>query len=248
MFIIGTISTLKFYGPSDKRQELEPALIWATPGQRGFTNKPSPNLSKPVPANSQPSSTQSPTLSLPKINPADAIIRAELIRKQKELVRQEEIALQQTLSSPQNSQQRNNSSQVIARAEEIRQRREALHKQQEALRQQQLEAARYQQQYSQQEALRKQEEALQKAAELKQVLNGLEKIDDESRRGSLLNSLCSTEDVLTMPAHENPPGIKSGQLTVDLLKHQVSTTLMRIWFFEKFINHPMSASSSKMVY
>jgi SWI/SNF-related matrix-associated actin-dependent regulator of chromatin subfamily A3 len=31
-----------------------------------------------------------------------------------------------------------------------------------------------------------QQEALQKAAELKQMLNGLEKVDDEGRRGSLL--------------------------------------------------------------
>jgi hypothetical protein len=31
-----------------------------------------------------------------------------------------------------------------------------------------------------------QQEALQKAAELKQMLNGLEKVDDEGRRSSLL--------------------------------------------------------------
>lgn len=69
---------------------------------------------------------------------------------------------------------------------------------------------------------RKQQEALQKAAELRQMLNNLEKVDDESRRSSLLDTLCSTDDVLSLPVYPNPPGLKNGDLTVDLLKHQVS--------------------------
>ncbi|KAG5635503.1 hypothetical protein H0H81_011022 [Sphagnurus paluster] len=71
-----------------------------------------------------------------------------------------------------------------------------------------------------QEALLKQQEALQKAAELRQMLSTLEKVDDEGRRSSLLDTLCSTDDVLNLPLHPNPPGIKNGDLTVDLLKHQ----------------------------
>jgi len=70
------------------------------------------------------------------------------------------------------------------------------------------------------EAARKQQEALQKAAELRQTLNSLEKVDDEGRRASLLDTLCATEDVLSMPVYATPPGISSGELTVDLMKHQ----------------------------
>lgn len=75
--------------------------------------------------------------------------------------------------------------------------------------------------HAQQEAARKQQEALQKAAELRQMLSTLEKVDDEGRRGSLLDTLCSTDDILNLPLHPNPPGIKNGDLKVDLLKHQV---------------------------
>jgi hypothetical protein len=71
------------------------------------------------------------------------------------------------------------------------------------------------------EAIRKQQESLQKAAELKSMLNNLEKVDDEGRRESLLDTLCSTDDILNLPLHPNPPGTKNGQLVIDLLKHQV---------------------------
>jgi SWI/SNF-related matrix-associated actin-dependent regulator of chromatin subfamily A3 len=71
------------------------------------------------------------------------------------------------------------------------------------------------------EAVRKQQEALQKAAELKQMLSNLEKVDDEGRRTSLLDSLCSTGDILNLSVHPDPPGTKNGNLVVDLLKHQV---------------------------
>jgi SWI/SNF-related matrix-associated actin-dependent regulator of chromatin subfamily A3 len=73
----------------------------------------------------------------------------------------------------------------------------------------------------QQEAARKQQEALQKAAEIRQMLSTLEKVDDEGRRSSLLDTLCSTDDILNLPLHPNPPGLKNGDLKVDLLKHQV---------------------------
>jgi SWI/SNF-related matrix-associated actin-dependent regulator of chromatin subfamily A3 len=71
------------------------------------------------------------------------------------------------------------------------------------------------------EALRKQQEAFARAAELRQMLSNLEKVDDEGRRSSLLDTMCSTEDVLGLPEHPNPPGIASGELRVDLLRHQV---------------------------
>jgi SWI/SNF-related matrix-associated actin-dependent regulator of chromatin subfamily A3 len=71
------------------------------------------------------------------------------------------------------------------------------------------------------EALRKQQEEFARAAELRQMLSNLEKVDDEGRRSSLLDTLCSTEDILNLPEHPNPPGIASGELRVDLLRHQV---------------------------
>jgi SWI/SNF-related matrix-associated actin-dependent regulator of chromatin subfamily A3 len=75
---------------------------------------------------------------------------------------------------------------------------------------------------AQKNAVRKQQEAIQKAVELRQMLNNLEKVDDESRRSSLLDTLCSTDDILNLPVHPDPPGIKNGDLKVDLLKHQVN--------------------------
>ena len=71
------------------------------------------------------------------------------------------------------------------------------------------------------DALRKQQEAFARAAELRQMLSSLEKVNDEGRRSSLLDTMCSTEDVLGLPEHPNPPGIASGELRVDLLRHQV---------------------------
>jgi len=71
------------------------------------------------------------------------------------------------------------------------------------------------------EALRKQQEEFVRNAELRQILANLEQVNDEGRRTSLLDTLCSTEDVLNLPEHPNPPGIASGELRVDLLKHQV---------------------------
>ncbi|KAF8967874.1 SNF2 family N-terminal domain-containing protein [Flammula alnicola] len=148
--------TLKFYGPSDKRSELEPSLIWATPGQRGFTTT---NASSRGSSSALASGRTGSMAPIPMPTPSS-------------------------------------SSQRPANAAQTAAQREAIHKQQEAL---------------------------QKAAELRQMLNNLEKVDDESRRGSLLDTLCSTEDVLNMPLQANPPGIASGELSVDLLKHQNPT-------------------------
>jgi SWI/SNF-related matrix-associated actin-dependent regulator of chromatin subfamily A3 len=78
------------------------------------------------------------------------------------------------------------------------------------------------------EALRKQQEEFARAVELRQTLSNLEKVDDESRRSSLLDTLCSTEDVLGLPEHPNPPGIASGELRVDLLRHQVCDYLVLV--------------------
>lgn len=64
-------------------------------------------------------------------------------------------------------------------------------------------------------------EGMKKAAELRQILDGLEKVNDEGRRASLLDQLLSADDVLMLPEHPNPPGIDAGNLAVNLLKHQV---------------------------
>ena len=144
-------STLNIYGASDKRRELEPLLIWATPSQRGF---PSTAASSSRTAASASTSAR-----------IGGIAQA----------------------APSSSQRRPNVSQTPAQIE----------------------------------AVRKQLEALQKAAELRQMLSNLEKVDDEGRRSSMLDTLCSVDDVLNLPLHPNPPGILSGELTVNLLKHQV---------------------------
>lgn len=72
----------------------------------------------------------------------------------------------------------------------------------------------------QDEVTKKQQEALHKAKELAQILGTLEKVDDDSRRTSLLDTLCAADDILNLPAHPDPPGVASGDLVVDLLKHQ----------------------------
>jgi SWI/SNF-related matrix-associated actin-dependent regulator of chromatin subfamily A3 len=142
-------STLNIYGASDKRRELEPLLIWATPGQRGFP---------PTTASSRAAASAASTR-------IGGIAQA----------------------APSSSQRRSNASQTPAQIE----------------------------------AIRKQLEASQKATELRQMLSNLEKVDDEGRRSSMLDTLCSVEDILNLPLHPSPPGILSGELTVDLLKHQV---------------------------
>ncbi|VDB95911.1 unnamed protein product [Peniophora sp. CBMAI 1063] len=70
------------------------------------------------------------------------------------------------------------------------------------------------------EELMKKQEQFAKAAELRDILNNLEKVNDEGRRSSLLDQLCSSDDILKLPEFPNPPGKASGEFTVDLLKHQ----------------------------
>lgn len=142
---------LKIYGSPNRRQELEPKLIWATPGQRGFSS-----------ANARASS--SVAASSPLAGPSSA-------------------------AGP-STQRRANPAQSAAQSA------------------------------AQLEATRKRQEALQKAADLKKMLNSLEQVDDEARRSSLLDQLLSTDDILNLPVHPNPPGVGNG-LVVDLLKHQV---------------------------
>jgi SWI/SNF-related matrix-associated actin-dependent regulator of chromatin subfamily A3 len=78
------------------------------------------------------------------------------------------------------------------------------------------------QQVVQRAAYEKQRDALRRAAELKAMLSSLEKVDDEGRRASLLDTLCGQEldDILGLPEHPSPPGKTNGELKVDLLKHQ----------------------------
>ncbi|KAF9518097.1 hypothetical protein BS47DRAFT_1359131 [Hydnum rufescens UP504] len=63
--------------------------------------------------------------------------------------------------------------------------------------------------------------AYKKAEELKAVIKSFETVDDETRRSSLLDTLCSNEDILNLPLHESPPSIASGELTTNLMKHQI---------------------------
>jgi SWI/SNF-related matrix-associated actin-dependent regulator of chromatin subfamily A3 len=144
---------LKICGPSDKRDQLEPLLIWATPGQRGF---PANTGAATISNNASGSSYASSGASGPYARETKGMTAA------------------------------------------------------------------------QKEAAKKQQEALQKAAELKQMLSSLERVDDEGRRNSLLDTLCATDDILNLPLHPNPPGVASGELIVDLMKHQVRCCLFFI--------------------
>ena len=75
--------------------------------------------------------------------------------------------------------------------------------------------------HAQEAAQKKLAEEMEKAAELRQILGSLEKVSDEGRRSNLLDQLLFAEDLLTLPEYPNPPGIDAGNLTVNLLKHQV---------------------------
>ena len=66
----------------------------------------------------------------------------------------------------------------------------------------------------------------QKSAELAQLLQGIEKVDDDKRRSAVLDVVCSVEDILELPLYPDPPSIDSGELTVNLLKHQVRYILL----------------------
>ncbi|TFK73969.1 hypothetical protein BDN72DRAFT_789912 [Pluteus cervinus] len=140
---------LKIYGPSDKRSQLESLLIWATPGQRGFSTASARASASGVVPRASSTSTSTQVAS--------------------------------------NAQAQRPTSQMTP---------------------------------AQSEALRRQQEAVRNAAELRDMLSTLEKVDDESRRTSLLDTLCSAHDILELPVHPNPPGIRNGNLSVDLLKHQ----------------------------
>ncbi|KAG8762795.1 hypothetical protein FRC11_007751 [Ceratobasidium sp. 423] len=65
-------------------------------------------------------------------------------------------------------------------------------------------------------------EAKRRADELRDMLAGLEKVDDEGRRANFLDALYGneTEDILNLPEHQSPPGKEDGTLAVDLMKHQ----------------------------
>ncbi|KAJ1306199.1 hypothetical protein OPQ81_010908 [Rhizoctonia solani] len=65
-------------------------------------------------------------------------------------------------------------------------------------------------------------EARRRAEELREMLAGLEKVDDEGRRANFLDTLYGnqTEGILNLPEHPSPPGKEDGTLVVDLLKHQ----------------------------
>ncbi|KAG6845916.1 hypothetical protein H0H87_000722 [Tephrocybe sp. NHM501043] len=143
--------TLRIYGAQSERDSLEPLLIWATPGQRGFPSRKTTSSASSPSSGAVPSYSQAGTGSLMDKRPvATGVVQSA----------------------------------------------------------------------AQQQAMRKQQEALRKAAELKQMLNTLEKVDDEGRRSSLLDTLCSNEDILNLPLHPNPPSVRNRSLKVDLLRHQ----------------------------
>lgn len=175
-------STLKIYGPTNKKAQLEPVLKWATPGQRGFGTPASasrtPSRGARATAAAGPSSSQG----IPRASQAYTFSNTQLRTPVAPAPRAPVVPVTYAPAVPRLS------------AAEIA---------------------------AQQEAQRKHQEEVARAAELRLILNNMEKVDDEGRRSTLLDTLCSTEDVLGLPVHPNPPGKQSGELKVDLLKHQV---------------------------
>lgn len=182
--------TLKIYGPSDKRDQLEPKLIWATPGLRGF---PARTGGAPAAVPGAPSQPQRHQIPPPPPSYGSGSYGGSYAGAS--------MSYSAAVSNTQRGPAKPTAAQLAAQKEAARKHEEAMRKHEEAM--------------------RKQQEAFAKARELQQILNNLEKVDDEGRRTSLLDTLCSTEDVLALPVHKNPPGIQSGDLKVNLLKHQV---------------------------
>ncbi|KAF8829135.1 hypothetical protein HHX47_DHR3000519 [Lentinula edodes] len=141
--------TLKMYGPSDKVVQLQPRLVWATPGQRGFRRTRTA---------AQRTGSRTPALAHPP-------------------------------SAPIHTPTASSSSQRLPTATQL-------------------------------EQLKKQQEGIRRAAELRDMLNTMEKVNDQSRRSSLLDTLCTNEDILSLPVYDKSPGVATGQLKVNLLKHQ----------------------------
>lgn len=153
------VRSLNIYGPSDKRDMLEPMLTWATPQQKGLPQRARGGI--------------------PGVS--SAVATAALSAGGGAVPSAYTAAFAATMGMAGPSQARGITS-------------------------------------AQSDA---QQEAFVRAAELRQMLSGLERVDDEDRRSSLLDTLCSTGDILKLPEHPNPPGIANGELVVNLLKHQV---------------------------
>ena len=161
--------SLKIYGRADQGQTLEPVLVWATPGQKGFGSSSSQRSNVPA--------TQAHAHAAPAY----------------------------TSYRDPYSGSHHQYTPVLTPAQEAAQKKLA--------------------------------EDMRKAAELRQILNNLEKVNDEGRRANLLDQLLSSEDVLTLPEHPNPPGTDAGNLTVNLLKHQVCIRSRRenSWYADLFV-------------
>jgi SWI/SNF-related matrix-associated actin-dependent regulator of chromatin subfamily A3 len=71
-----------------------------------------------------------------------------------------------------------------------------------------------------------------KAQELRDVIDSFESVSDDSRRASLLDSLCSTDNILNLPVQQDPPppSVESGELVSNLMRHQLQALK---WMLEK---------------
>ena len=156
-FLNEVYRNVKIYGRMDQGQTLEPLLVWATPGQRGFGPSSSQRTNAPR------------TQTHARAAPASTSYRDPYSVSYTSVSHKPHIP-------------------ALTPAQEAAQKKLA--------------------------------EDMRKATELRQILNTLEKVNDEGRRANLLDQLLSTDDVLTLPEHPNPPGIDAGNLTVNLLKHQ----------------------------
>ncbi|KAI0093185.1 SNF2 family N-terminal domain-containing protein [Irpex rosettiformis] len=173
---------VKIFAPSDKRAIIEPKLIWATPGQRGFA-------------------------------PLRAAAASQSVAQQQIAAQAQAGRGSAYASSSYSSGYSQAPPQKGSYAYSFSQAGPSYSQRPTAPR---LSAAQV---AAQQEAQRKQAEAIAKAYELRQILDNLAKVDNEGRRTSLLDTLCSVDDALDLPDHPSPPG-KDDDLKVELLKHQ----------------------------
>ncbi|KIY67158.1 hypothetical protein CYLTODRAFT_490860 [Cylindrobasidium torrendii FP15055 ss-10] len=168
--------TLRFYARADKRQQIEPKLVWATPGQRGFASSRNSQSS-----NSTQHSTQVVSGPASRGGASSSYAMGGYGGGYGSMTVGPSRVSGSQASAPRHAQQT----------------------------QAQIKAAM------------QLEESMRKAQELKQILNSLEKVDDEGRRSSLLDTVCSTDDVLKLPLHPDPPGTAKGNMYVDLMRHQL---------------------------
>ncbi|THH19092.1 hypothetical protein EW146_g2018 [Bondarzewia mesenterica] len=208
--------TLKIYGRADKREQLEPLLIWATPGMRGFPKRTTSAASaRNVRAGIAPPSSQvgaGPSNGYRSQSAAGygATVSHPSSSQVARMTPQEQAAHQETLRKQQAD---------FAEGAELRQilLDNFCSPNDIELRKILLDDLRSKDNIELRQIL--QSEDLD--TDPRQILlDNLIYADDIEERQTLLDSLSSTDDILELRVHAIPPGFTNGKLTVNMLKQQ----------------------------